>query len=601
MDPTTYAPTRGFGALRAHWPSSDDQRIVVMELDTPATVRDAWLGVPAHPNVLDAVTCTRKPCLLVRYAAIRWNHVILHADSEGADATLARWGKQLVAAYMMLRAHVPEQLVWFTNPLVLFDLEDHVRLAFLAVSPARPETTRHLAPELVRRWPRCDEPALVFLVGSVLRTLWLRHKSLRTPLDPVLARCTEPKPALRYPTLRDLDAALGTQPAVRTTREFQAWNLLEAGLGELALQRPDLAAALLVAARAHGATPAIVDAGERVASEQEPHRVGWTAAGRYPDPLPPPTPRAPLLAWEQACSLGRAHERVRGFADALAIYTRVGERPVELDLALARCHLELGDHGHATDHATRAIAADPTCIEAHQLRTRALHAAQHFVDALSAADVLLARAPSGTAHYLRGRSLLSLARLAEAREAFDRAGALEPSLVEAMLLRREADRAMQRVRDRTGVQPARIAPLPDHLAHLEPLLANARFTQAIEVLEQLADPVAQLVLAACLVASDRAAEAIAVYDRIPVTHEDDAVVGKAFALLELGRADEVLALLAFRSDDADTIEARGRALAALGRTVEGDREIDRLVIAPGERSSRFRFRAAVRWDHGSRG
>jgi predicted Zn-dependent protease len=102
------------------------------------------------------------------------------------------------------------------------------------------------------------------------------------------------------------------------------------------------------------------------------------------------------------------------------------------------------------------LAVDPMHIEAKRIRARA-RLARHEPDAaLGDLDALLSAEPDDAgAHYLRGKALLALSRLPEARTEFDRASALSPQLLEAMLLRREAIRrgAVARAAAGEHVQP----------------------------------------------------------------------------------------------------------------------------------------------------
>jgi tetratricopeptide (TPR) repeat protein len=117
--------------------------------------------------------------------------------------------------------------------------------------------------------------------------------------------------------------------------------------------------------------------------------------------------------------------------------------------------------------------------------------------------------------YFYGRCLYGVGRLVEARAAFDRVCVARPTFLEALLLRREVDRSLKRVRTTVGVQPPMELGVPEHLAGLRAVIDDP--PAAIELLSDPSyadDPVAQLMLGNCLAFERRLEEAIAVFDRI---------------------------------------------------------------------------------------
>jgi len=88
----------------------------------------------------------------------------------------------------------------------------------------------------------------------------------------------------------------------------------------------------------------------------------------------------------------------------------------------------------------RSIEPAPPVGTPHEQVEDLLHR-RRYHDALDKVDSIVASAPDEPrAHHLRGKALLALGRLPDARAAFDRACTLQPKLLEAMLLRREVDR-----------------------------------------------------------------------------------------------------------------------------------------------------------------
>lgn len=194
------------------------------------------------------------------------------------------------------------------------------------------------------------------------------------------------------------------------------------------------------------------------------------------------------------------------------------------------------------------------------LRTRGYLALRKAEDALRGANIWAGRYPNDAeAHHARGRALFLLARFAEARDAFERACVLAPELAEALLMRREADRAMKRVRDEVGVQPPLELALPEHLAHLHEPLAAGRIDDAIaDLAPRIDDGAAQLALARCLAFVRRFDEALAALDRAAQhdDHQRAALLEKAHVLLALDRAGEALMLFERWPGDREAGEGR---------------------------------------------
>jgi hypothetical protein len=214
-----------------------------------------------------------------------------------------------------------------------------------------------------------------------------------------------------------------------------------------------------------------------------------------PEPRPDvATERRHGVPFEHARDAGAQREAARDFDGALAIYSTVRRTPadrVELDIAMARCCIELDRASAAHTHACDALADEPRHPEALALRTRALALAGHHVDALASADDWIARAPELHAHYARGRALFALRRFVEARDAFERA----IELPEALLMRREVDRCMTVLRATVGVDAPIQLVVPEHLAELRTLLVDGPVDAAIDFLRgHAADPEARTLL-----------------------------------------------------------------------------------------------------------
>ena len=123
---------------------------------------------------------------------------------------------------------------------------------------------------------------------------------------------------------------------------------------------------------------------------------------------------------------------------------------------------------------------------------------------------------------------------------------------------------------------------------------DGRTTDAIQMLRRTdyaSDAVAQLLLASLLSFERLHSDALAIYDRVLTLgdeHRHAALLGKAHALLESGRAEEALSLFervsAERKDLTEALDGRARALKQLGRIKEADEAFKQYVAIAGQRS-----------------
>lgn len=562
---------------------SEDAKGVVMAFPgTPkVTVSEPlwelWRQLPAHPNILEAVA-TKS----LRYAALDWQcGPVAIADDPDAAADIATRGYELTWICEFLYARVPtHSLAWMACPIVKFDLEGEIRIAFITASSANPRSLDRLPPEAVDRWPQLDKRGLVFVVGQLLRSLIVDGH--RTPLGRVIEGCLEPKPTRRIASLDEVrhalrDAGARRRPPFGLRPKRLAWNELEQGIGHLALGQPVKALMRFERALQHdpGSQPA------RELRDLAIHRGADPIRGT-PEPMLT-TPRKPL-AWSEGAATALVLEQERDFAAALETYRAVRLEDADLialETAMARCHLRLGAFAKAIELADRALRRAPDHEEAVTIRIDAMLRKWQYIEALEATDAWLLRAPDAPhAHYVRGKSLLGLKRLLEARDAFDRACALRPEYLEAMLLRREADRSLRGLRAAVGTAAAMTLDVPAHLAELRSLLATGRVDDGILMLRRAAyerDAAAQLALAELLSFDRRFDEALAVFERaaeLGTEHRHAALLGQARTLLELDRAEQALAVFdlicADRADLVEAIEGRARALVQLGRGAEAE-------------------------------
>ncbi len=191
----------------------------------------------------------------------------------------------------------------------------------------------------------------------------------------------------------------------------------------------------------------------------------------------------------------------------------------------------------------------------------------------------------GSLHYARGKALLGLSRLPEARDAFERALVLEPSMIEAKLLRREVDRHMKKQRTSVGSQVQTALVFPPELAGFRDAMVSGHVVEAIALLrtERYAtDVLAQILLAQLLAFDGEHAEALAIFlTHVDGEHRRPALIGAAECCLALGHSEEALAA-ANRLEprrEIVAIELRARAFAQLGRELEAAAELQRYVAA----------------------
>lgn len=532
-----------------------------------------WVGLPAHPQILDAVT-THDGARLVRYAAIDWR-----AKPVRDVAQLATWGIELARIARFLVTCVPEgSRGWLACPFMVVDVEGSLRVGFVP-PPAKTEWMVHVPPETAADWPRCDERGMVHVVGTALRRLvdGEDFPELRAIVD----RCCTHASDGRFATLNKLVVELvraGGQrkPPFVMHRGPSAWNHVETGLAYLALDMPKLArqwfdTAVYEHARERPTAPTEDAARLRSLRDEVAKRVADLDA----------------VPWTTAAATGAALEAQRRHGEARELYRRVrrdGADLVALDLAIARCSFELGDLIAAADSAERVLQHAPTNEVAHAMCATAKLRVGWFAAAREAAARWLAVAPDdGHAHLVHAKILVALGRVVEARAALERASARGPHVLEALHLRRELDRRVGAVRAAAGSAVPMPLDVPVHLARVRDALAQGGARAAIELLRDASyhsDPDAQLLLAALLVSQHDLADSLAIYERL--ARDEDARsdvqltarLGEADVLLALDRAPDALAIFdaLVARDPALAVahDGRARALRVLGREADAE-------------------------------
>lgn len=548
-------------------------------------LRHLWIGMEPHPNILDTIDRGPGTSVLLRYAAIDWKREPVRLGTNTrARLIVAMWGAQLTRVYRHVLRHAPEgQAAHFLRPLVTIDLVNNVRVGFLPVKRG----DVHLPAEVHPMWPHCDERDAIYVIGALLLTLcedW--HDYAAHPMRRILQCCIQPR-ASRYERLADLETAFA-QHAYSDLEGARrsAWTAAEEGAGWLEVG--ESRQALAAFRRALALNPRL-----RVAKEGVTELIGESRAAQL-EPIDLKADEA--RQWTDIAATGLALEAAYKYIEALALYARVRESYVNglgLNVAIARCQLALRAWGPAIDYAQRALAIDPRNIDALSIRTRGRFLAHRYLDSLGCAEAWLeVDSNDGSAHYARGRALLALGRVVDARDAFDRACVLKPQLLEAMLLRREADRFCRGISRHVGSAKPMELDLPEQLTTIRDALAAGRINEVIAVLERtdLADDgLARLIHAQCLAFEKRFDEAIAMFDRAAAllpAQRDKALFGKARALLALERAAEALAALDELGDTnhVDVVELRGDVLQRLGLGGAAEHELGRVVAASASRS-----------------
>ena len=512
--------------------------------DHAAALCAAWMDLPTHPNILEAIEVDESRVWL-RYAAIHWRRVppVLDAADVLTSRIAASIGLQLCDVYRSLSKYLrPRELALFARPRVVVDLDGRPRVAFWP-----PETLS-------------AERNLVELVGALLAMLVRVSDSARASRIATILDRSDSKAKDHIASLDELatafEAAGASELAIRRGERLEGWRLVEEGIGWLEVGRPDDALEQLTQA-----APLVRGATIHLEAVVRARREGATV--RSTEPL------LPRRQWSDAKPEGLELERSGSFASALRLYRTVDAAPtdvVEVECATARCHLRLDQADVAIEVCMRVLSRDAAHVGAHAMLTAAHLLVKRHAEAVGVADRWVALAPDdAAAHYARGRALFAVRRLREARASFERALVLRPQMIEAMLLRREVDRAAGAVRDAVGVEaPVELA-IPEQLAAIRDALVVGDLDAVVETLarpEHSRDVLAQLIRARCLLQLVRIDDALTVVD----------------------------AVLAVDPDHLDAIELRAQVFVHLGRTEDADAEYRRF-IARAEAASDPRVRA----------
>ena len=479
--------TKPFGNLGVSL-GHGDLAMVTMELDAPIDGAlpfwDAWVSLPAHPNLLRAI----GPQVL-RYAAIEWRPGRL--DPSYNQAQLARYGLELCHLLESIMGRLGAwDSTWFIHPIAKLDVQHGLRVAF--TPPTREE--------------RRGDMAFVRAVGLALEQL-VRVATEAVPIGRLIRRCLDVWRIDAFQTLEEIRTAFGhLDPSAASQGSSVQFEAIEQSIGAHWSRNPTLARLWIERAVAIAPSPLANDLLALVTSK------------------PPPVAKPAIVQTESPAVISMTG------IDPLATWT-LPEVPVP--------RLFQNQHNLLNPPVVvRPIEpAQPPCQPDERIDE--LLRRRRYDDALIMVDQLIADAPEDPrAHHLRGKALLGLGRLPDARAAFDRASTLQPKLLEAMLLRREVDRVMAATRASAGIANPMTSALPDHLAELRDVLVSGRIVDAIQMLKRPVyddDTVAQLLLADLLIRDARYDDSLTVL--APLTADESHEL-RAVALAALGRDEE---------------------------------------------------------------
>ena len=569
----------------------------VVQTRPPRELSVLWQSLPPFPYLFECVTEWEH--LLLRFAAINWAAPRIELRTPEDVSCAATAGVALCRAFELIQICVTAQaLPWFTCPFVKVDLEGRPRAGFLAPRDS-PENLQRLPPEVAMDAGATNERSLVYAVGQlVLDLVVLPTDGVTTPLGDVIARAMRRDPQRRYSTLAGLRSAFVAAGGRRNTRDSVtgagAWDDVECGIGFLLAERWTLARGSFARALVHAPLDARARRGWAISSlerdgEEVTDLLGVMASihRETTDWLDKAVRGPATRSWADIEPLAKKLEADHDPRAALSLYRSVKPEPTNgVYLGLARTSLALGDTGYAIDYARRARLYDPSSRETFRIEATALLRRRQHPEALACTGAWAAVAPDdGPLHYVRGKALLGLSRLPEARDAFDRASVLEPTMIEAMLLRREVDRHMKRQRSVVGAQAQAALVFPPELAGFRDAMVSGHVVEAIALLRTARyadDALAQILLAQLLAFDGEHAEALAIFLRyVDGEQRRSALVGAAECCLALGHSEEALAA-ANRLDprkEVVAIELRARAFAQLGRDAEAEAELQRYVAA----------------------
>ncbi|HEY4182035.1 MAG TPA: tetratricopeptide repeat protein [Kofleriaceae bacterium] len=510
-------------------------------------------------------------------------------------------GAVLVHVYEHIIAHsTAANVVRFLAPIVYFAVDDTPRIAFASAD----QVTHPLPPEILGVSERWDERSIVFAIGRALGRVVI-YRGVDSKLAKLIRDCVHDEPRRRIKSLALLSREFHKAGAREVSSNGQNANsrysaLVEQGRGYISLELYQEAVDCFRDATSLLPLSELANQLRLAAQiEVKHHAVDWstfkpTQLTDRPAPIPYQRPndlhRPPRVVppqawdWEEAESRGAAFERARDFTQAELLYWKATTKTKSDELsrftAIARCCFHRQNFDDTQRYADLALEVDPTCAAAFELKCNALlHSTKlgdaRFRAALDIATTWCAAHPlDSDAHYARGKALLRLEHHADARDAFDAALKADPKLVEAMLLRRQAELAMNNTRAHVGAPTPMQLDVPDDLLELREAVIGGKLDDALALLAkpELAEhAAAQLYRGQILFFLERYVEALSVLEHLT---SGEARYARARVLTALDRYEEALAELDVIRDAhpeiTDAAATRAYVLDALGRPREAE-------------------------------
>jgi len=155
---------RALAAWQLHTPEFDSLRVNIAYPAGPVVdlrtvddwgpgLRQRWLSLPLHPNLLSCIALTSDG-VAIRYPALSWRR-----DSTATQRVLVKWGRQLVDVLSVVANHIDrEHLGLFVRPLVKIDVGGHARVGFLPLQKGDDPFVA-LPKDIQKKWPKCTESA----------------------------------------------------------------------------------------------------------------------------------------------------------------------------------------------------------------------------------------------------------------------------------------------------------------------------------------------------------------------------------------------------------------------------------------------------------
>jgi tetratricopeptide (TPR) repeat protein len=259
--------------------------LVAMEL-TPTidekwpALRDRWIALPRHGNLLHAIAPKGDRSVLLRFAALDRDREKCVLDDK-TSSLAAAFGAQLANVFThVLRTISVSDRGLFLHPFAFVDLDREVRVGFECGASRRPPD------------PKLDERAFVYVVGTLWSSLF--HDVPNTGIGKIMRRCVEVDRRARFRSLAKLQSACldwSHGRGLRSDRRLHEWYVFETAVGWQAIGDLDRARDWFRCAGAYESYRR--PARDGLADVEEPHLIEIIEPPAAP-PAPPLTPPIPI-------------------------------------------------------------------------------------------------------------------------------------------------------------------------------------------------------------------------------------------------------------------------------------------------------------------